>query len=144
MKTFLKLTAAFLLAICVGAALGAGVNGLFTTVNSINGYQVNGAAGTSGQALCSNGTYYNTPCSLASNGNYFTFTACNPEASSNLNNCTASGQALGVTYADTNYQLICQTYTTGGASTFLTVTNKTTSTFNYVNTVVEVNSTSSQ
>lgn len=69
MKTFRKrffgLTGAFLLAVCIGSALGAGVNGIFTTVNSINGYKLNGSAGTSGQVLCSDGTYFDTPCTVA-------------------------------------------------------------------------------
>lgn len=53
------------------AFMGA-VNGVFANitasgfVNAVSGYQVNGAAGSSGQALCSNGTDFNTPCSIMS------------------------------------------------------------------------------
>jgi hypothetical protein len=51
------------LAICVGLATTiAAVPGIFSSVNSTNGYQVNGSAGTGGQALCSDGVYYDTPC----------------------------------------------------------------------------------
>jgi hypothetical protein len=46
------------------AMLVAAVPGLFSTVNATVGYQVNGAAGTSGQTLCSDGTRYSTPCSF--------------------------------------------------------------------------------
>lgn len=70
MKTFLKLTGAFLLAVCIGSALGAGVTGIFTQVTSANGYQVAGAAGTSGQCLTSNGTYF----AVAANCSAPTFT----------------------------------------------------------------------
>lgn len=52
------------LAIIVGIATTiAAVPGIFSSVNSTQGYQVNGAAGSGGQALCSDGTYFNTPCS---------------------------------------------------------------------------------
>jgi hypothetical protein len=65
MKTFLKSPLATVAGsvICLGL-MAAGVTGIFTQVNSTNGYQVAGAAGTSGQALCSNGTYYAAPCTL--------------------------------------------------------------------------------
>jgi hypothetical protein len=53
-----------ILALGMVAALAAGVTGEFTQVTSMNGYQVAGAAGASGQALCSNGTYYAAPCTL--------------------------------------------------------------------------------
>jgi hypothetical protein len=55
----------------------AAVNGVFANItasgniNSVTGYQVNGSAGSSGEALCSNGTVYNTPCTLAG-GDYQT------------------------------------------------------------------------
>jgi hypothetical protein len=48
--------------------MAAGVNGVFNSVNSALGYKVAGGAGTTGQALCSNGTIFNTPCSVAGGG----------------------------------------------------------------------------
>lgn len=44
----------------------AAVPGIFSSVNSASGYQVAGSAGSSGQSLCSDGTFYDTPCSAAS------------------------------------------------------------------------------
>jgi hypothetical protein len=50
----------------------AAVNGTFNNivasgfVNSVTGYQLNGAAGSANQTLCSNGTYFNTPCGVYS------------------------------------------------------------------------------
>lgn len=58
MKTFLKLAGLLTVAIGLGALMGAGVNGIFTSVTASSGYQVAGAAGTSGQCLTSNGTYF--------------------------------------------------------------------------------------
>lgn len=46
-------------------AMLAAVPGIFSFVNSTNGYQVNGSVGSPGQALCSDGTYYSLPCSVA-------------------------------------------------------------------------------
>jgi hypothetical protein len=46
----------------------AGVNGKFNSVTSALGYQVAGAAGSSGQALCSDGTRYDTPCTIPASG----------------------------------------------------------------------------
>lgn len=60
-----KIVLASLAGIFAVCTLIAAVPGIFSSVNSTNGYQVAGSAGLSGQALCSNGTYYNTPCSLA-------------------------------------------------------------------------------
>jgi hypothetical protein len=60
MKRYLPV---ILLASCM-LLVAAGVNGIFNTVTSTHGYQVAGSAGTSGQGLCSDGTYYNTPCSV--------------------------------------------------------------------------------
>lgn len=65
MKTF-RVKPVFLalgLAILIATAIAA-VPGIFSSVNSTNGYKVNGSAGSSGQALCSDGTYFKTPCSL--------------------------------------------------------------------------------
>jgi hypothetical protein len=48
----------------------AAVNGVFANitasgwVSSVTGYRLNGTAGSSGQALCSDGTNFNTPCSI--------------------------------------------------------------------------------
>lgn len=53
-----------LAAIGLVGLMGAGVTGEFTQVTSVNGYQVAGAAGSSGQALCSNGSYYASPCDI--------------------------------------------------------------------------------
>jgi hypothetical protein len=44
--------------------MAAGVNGVFNSVNSALGYKVAGGAGTTGQALCSNGTIFNTACPI--------------------------------------------------------------------------------
>lgn len=46
----------------------ASVPGFFTQVDSTNGYTVAGGAGTSGQALCSDGTRFDTPCTPAGTG----------------------------------------------------------------------------
>lgn len=40
----------------------AAVPGIFTTVNATTGYLLNGSGGSAGQVLCSDGTYYDTPC----------------------------------------------------------------------------------
>lgn len=53
----------------VGTAIpGFGVDvqgtGVAGTVNAAQGYQVNGAAGTAGQALCSDGTYFDALCTF--------------------------------------------------------------------------------
>jgi hypothetical protein len=63
-----KVLCSTLLAICLVAALAAGVNGVFNSVNATSGYKVNGAAGSSGQALCSDGTYFDTPCTPSGTG----------------------------------------------------------------------------
>jgi hypothetical protein len=44
--------------------MAAGVNGIFNSVTSTHGYMVGGSAGSSGQTICSDGTYFNTPCFL--------------------------------------------------------------------------------
>src|ERR1700722_10420596 len=51
--------------VCSCALLLAAVPGFFSTVNATTGYQFNGGAGTSGQALCSDGTYFDTPCTVS-------------------------------------------------------------------------------
>lgn len=63
-------SAGYLLAGVIVCALlmAAGVNGLFNHVTSTTGYQVNGAAGSSGQALCSDGTNFDTACTPAGTG----------------------------------------------------------------------------
>lgn len=50
------------LAVFCALAFAAGVNGIFGHVTSATGYQVSGAAGTSAQALCGDGTNYDTAC----------------------------------------------------------------------------------
>jgi hypothetical protein len=49
-----------IVAVCALAL--AAVPGFFSTVNVTTGFTVAGGAGTAGQALCSDGTYYDTPC----------------------------------------------------------------------------------
>ena len=62
-KRFRLTVYGLLLGIAVCVLTAAGVNGVFTGwVNSTLGYQVNEGAGSSGQALCSDGTYFDTPC----------------------------------------------------------------------------------
>ena len=63
-----KILCATFAGICLVAGLAAGVNGIFNSVNATSGYKVNGAAGSSGEALCSDGTYFDTPCSTAGTG----------------------------------------------------------------------------
>jgi hypothetical protein len=64
----------FIILVCFVAVMAAGVNGIFNNVtasgfiNSTSGYKVNSAAGSSGEALCSDGTYFDTPCSTAGTG----------------------------------------------------------------------------
>lgn len=50
--------------IAAAVLMAAGVNGIFNAVTSTHGYQVAGGAGFSGQAPCSDGTYYDTPCTV--------------------------------------------------------------------------------
>lgn len=53
--------------VTVAVAIAA-VPGFFTTVNATTGYLVNGSGGTTGFALCSDGTYYDVPCSVSGTG----------------------------------------------------------------------------
>lgn len=55
------------LVILVSTAIAA-VPGFFSAVDSTNGYTVAGAAGSSGQALCSDGSHFNTPCTPSGTG----------------------------------------------------------------------------
>ena len=64
MKTFLKVAALCVGVLGLGALMGAGITGEFTQVNSTNGYLVNGGVGSTGIALCSNGTYYGAGCAI--------------------------------------------------------------------------------
>ena len=50
--------------LCTVAVAIAAVPGIFTTVNATTGYLLNGSGGMAGQALCSDGTYYDTPCGV--------------------------------------------------------------------------------
>jgi hypothetical protein len=58
------------LLVLAAVTLAAGVNGVFNnvtangSVNSAGGHKVAGGAGTSGYALCSNGSVYNTACPI--------------------------------------------------------------------------------
>lgn len=64
----------FIILVGFVAVMAAGVNGIFNNVtasgfiNSTSGYKVNSAAGSSGQALCSDGTYFDTPCTPSGTG----------------------------------------------------------------------------
>lgn len=65
MKTFREVKWAVLTSVIFCAlvlCMAAGVNGIFNSVNSVLGYQVNSGAGTVGQTLCSDGTRYDTAC----------------------------------------------------------------------------------
>ena len=53
--------------VTVAVAIAA-VPGIFTLVNATTGYEVNGSGGTAGYALCSDGTYYDTPCPVSGTG----------------------------------------------------------------------------
>jgi hypothetical protein len=53
--------------VTVAVAIAA-VPGIFTLVNATTGYEVNGSGGTAGYALCSDGTYYDVPCSVTGTG----------------------------------------------------------------------------
>jgi hypothetical protein len=53
--------------VTVAVAIAA-VPGFFTTVNATTGFLVNGSGGTLGYALCSDGTYYDVPCSVSGTG----------------------------------------------------------------------------
>lgn len=64
MKRETKLGIATLAMIVVVLTTIAAVPGIFSSVNSTSGYQVNGSAGSSGQTLCSDGVYFSTPCSV--------------------------------------------------------------------------------
>src|SRR6185312_9342030 len=76
----------------------------------------------------------------------FTFTPCNPSASGNIAHCTGGPISLpaGFTPSGSNYVLSCTPYITGGANGFITITNQTTSGFNYDFGIMMVNGTSGQ
>lgn len=57
-----KLMFATLAGIVAVCTMIAAVPGIFSSVDSTNGYTINGSAGFGGQALCSDGAHYNTPC----------------------------------------------------------------------------------
>ncbi len=72
-----------------------------TTINATTGYKVNGAAGSSGQALCSDGTNYNTPCSVGPGTLYYQTVDANATAQTQrpiLN--LISGTGVSVTCVD--------------------------------------------
>ena len=64
MKREIKIGLAAIAMIAVVVTTIAAVPGIFSSVNSTSGYQVNGSAGFSGQTLCSDGVYFSTPCSV--------------------------------------------------------------------------------
>ncbi len=57
------------LTILIATAIAA-VPGFFSAVDSTNGYTVGGAAGLSGNALCSDGSHYKNPCTVLSSAFY--------------------------------------------------------------------------
>ena len=71
--------------------LAAGVNGIFNNitangwVNSVTGFQFNGGAGTSGQTLCSDGTYFDTPCNPGGTGTLVSVNGGGSLGTANLN-----------------------------------------------------------
>jgi len=87
------------------ATASAQVPGIFSHVESTTGYQVNGSAGTAGQALCSDGTLYSTPCTL-SIGTITGITANSPLTGGGTSGSVSLGMATsGVTagsYTATN------------------------------------------
>lgn len=72
MKKFRLSAVGFGVTIACALLMAAGVNGIFNHVTSQTGYQVAGSAGSSGQALCSDGTNYNTPCTVVGSAFYQT------------------------------------------------------------------------
>lgn len=122
MKMFRKSLAIVGAIALLGACLGAGISGIFTQVNSTNGYQVNGAAGITGQALCSNGTYFATPCTVSVGvDQYGSLSGCSfPNDGGGLN-CAAGSIIWGTAFANTSYTATCSiNYSTsiaGGSST---------------------------
>lgn len=65
MKRETKLGFAAVAMAAIVATTIAAVPGIFSSVDSVSGYSVNGSAGSSGQALCSDGSHFNTPCALS-------------------------------------------------------------------------------
>lgn len=110
-----KWAIAIALALAVGAGLGSSVNLHGNIINADTGYQLNASGGTSGQALCSDGTYFDTPCWLAPGSatlldEYNAFSGCNfPNDGANLT-CTNT-VTLGTAMADTSYVVSCTEYT---------------------------------
>lgn len=65
MKTANKLILGAVAAVALIAGTASSVNIHGNVINADTGYQIAAGAGTSGQALCSNGTVFNTPCNVA-------------------------------------------------------------------------------
>lgn len=109
----ITLLAFALIALVVTAV--AAVPGIFSTVNATTGYLLNGSGGLLGQALCSDATYYDTPCNvyqtIAANGTTVTqrptlnlisgtsaSVACVDNSGANRTDCTVSGTTSAVDY----------------------------------------------
>jgi hypothetical protein len=107
---FSKFALGMIAAFACVAALAA-VPGIFSIVNATTGYQVNGSAGTAGQALCSDGTYLDQFCSAFSLPNVGT-----PGTYMNLNTLTtdAQGRVSGVTVGAQSIASSGYTYLPGG------------------------------
>ena len=96
-KIWKRLKSLWPLGVLVTVAVAiAAVPGIFSTVNSTSGYLVNGSGGTSGYALCSDGTYYDVPCSVSGTG----ITALTgPVTASGTGSVVSTITATGVTAA---------------------------------------------
>ena len=79
--------------------LAAGVNGIFNNItasgwiNSVTGFQLNGAAGTTGQTLCSDGTYFDTPCNPGGTGTLVKVNGGSSLGTANFNGTTPAAGA---------------------------------------------------
>lgn len=134
---------------------GKPVNQTGTITNSTTGNAATATAFAATPSQCGAGNY---STGIAANGNAnctslasttviaFTFAPCNPGASGNIAHCAGGPISLpaGFTPTGSNYVLSCTAYVTGGANGFITITNQTTSGFNYDFAIMMVNGTSSQ
>ena len=87
----------------------------------------------------------NYPCNTGASVTRFSFTGCNPGASSNINNCNGTATwPTGFSGSASTY-LSCSVITANGSTLFITPQSPfTTSGFSYVTTVVMVNTTTTQ
>ena len=130
-------------------AIPIGVKGVFNSVNSALGYEVAGAAGTLGQALCSDGTRFNTPCTLpappSGTDYYFTFNGCTMTVTGNSFNCRGTYTFASVspavpTQPDVNYFISCNIVTGEGWGTSSNVNIQSTTGFDLAQNVDRYNS----